>query len=393
MPSVQSAPRATARPEQRLNPGQILLLAAAGPLIAGYLGIAALLALVTATAPGATLSTIGVLRTAGPGWLAVYHVPIDIVGHELGVLPLLPTALALALVGRSAGNAARRLEWDTPRSAARVIGAIGAAHAVFGTVITLLCAGGHVTASPVAAFFGAGLLAAAAATVGTARQCRLLPAALARADDATETGLRAGGFAVLGLAAVGAVVLAFGLLTSWSTAAQLFPPGFGGGLGMFLLSIAYLPNVLIGALSFAAGPGFAIGQVHLAQWSFHGGAVPAVPVLAALPVVQAHWWPVLMLLPAGVGVLVGLSCRDSSARPRSVAVAALVAAMSALVLAALAGGGMAGGPFDPVTVPSGALAVAVFLLVGVPGVLTVLLKGRGAVPEPEYEPEPEPEEE
>ncbi|HEY3751725.1 MAG TPA: DUF6350 family protein [Pseudonocardiaceae bacterium] len=401
MPSVRSAPRGTtARPEQRRGAGQVLLLASAGPLIAGYLGIAALLALVTATASGATLSTIGVLRAAGPGWLAVYHVPIDIVGHELGMLPLLPTALALALVGRSAGNAARRLEWDTPRRAARVISAVGAAHGVFGLVIALLCAGGTVSASPVAAFFGPGLLAAAAATVGTARQCWLVSAALARADDATETGLRAGGLAVFGLAAVGTVVLAVGLLASWSTAARLFhaaAPGFGPGLGMFLLSLAYLPNVLIGALSFTAGPGFAIGQVQLAQWAFHGGALPAVPVLASLPVTQAHWWPVLMLLPAGVGVLVGLSCRNSSARTRSVAVAALVAAVTWLVLAALAGGAMAGGPFDPVTVPSGALGAAVFLLVAGPGMLTVPLTGRGVVTEPsaepEEEPEPEPEEE
>jgi hypothetical protein len=58
---------------------------------------------------------------------------------------------------------------------------------------------------------------------------------------------------------------------------------------------------------------------------------------------------------------------------------------------------MAGGPFDPVTVPSGALGAAVFLLVAGPGMLTVPLTGRGVVTEPsaepEEEPEPEPEEE
>jgi hypothetical protein len=110
-----------------------------------------------------------------------------------------------------------------------------------------------------------------------------------------------------------------------------------------------------------------------------------------LPMVAAHWWPILMVLPAGVGVLVGRSCQDSSGRVRSVAVAALVAAVSWLVLAALAGGALAGGPFSPVTVPSGALAAAVFLLVAVPGVLTALLAGRHALPEPEPEPGPEQE--
>src|ERR1700754_5084886 len=102
MPTLQSVRRTAALgPEPRQHAGQALLLAAAGPVVTGYLGIAALLAPANATAPGATLSTGGVLRAAAPGWLAVYHVPVDIAGHELGMLPLLPTALVLALVARS----------------------------------------------------------------------------------------------------------------------------------------------------------------------------------------------------------------------------------------------------------------------------------------------------
>jgi ABC-type Co2+ transport system permease subunit len=112
-----------------------------------------------------------------------------------------------------------------------------------------------------------------------------------------------------------------------------------------------------------------------------------------------------MLLPAGIGVLVGMACRDVAdrlmTRLRAVVVAALAAAVSWLVLAALAGGALGDGPFDPVIVPAGSLAVSVFLLIAIPGALTVWLAPR--VPAllaiddtdeiEEFEEEPETEEE
>lgn len=386
MPTLQSVSYGTAArsgADHRGGAGRALLVASVGPLVIGYLGIAALLALVTATAPGADVSTAGVLAAAAPAWLAAYHVPVDIAGHELGMLPLLPTALMMLLVARTAGNTARRLDLYTPRSAVKLICAIGFTHAVFGAVLALMCSGARVGASAVIAFFVAGVFGALAATLGTAGPCGMGAAVLDRADPATAAGLRAGALAVAGLVGVGAAVFALGSLASWSTAVRLFQvtaPGAGGGLGMVLLSVAYLPNALIGTLSFVAGPGFGIGSASVAQWTFHAGPVPAMPLLAALPAVEAYWWIFLMLLPAGVGVLVGFACRrfteQRGARVRAVLLAALVAAVSWLVLAALAGGALANGPFDPVTVPAGLLAAAVFLFVAVFGVSTVWLAGR-----------------
>lgn len=387
MSTLESDRQAAADPErsgERVpGGGRALLLAAAAPLVTGYVGVAAVFALVTATAPGATLSTGGVLRAAASGWLAGYHVPITIHGHELGLLPLLPTALVLALVARTAANTAYRMEWDTPRSAAKLIGAIATAHGVFAAVLAATAT----TASPVVAFFVAGILAAVAATAGTARPCGLADAVLARADDTTVAGLRAGRLAVLGLFAVGVIVFAACLIMSWSTAVHMFQataPGAGSGLGMFLLSVAYLPNVLIGTLSFVAGPGFAIGRAVVAPLRVHAGPIPGVPVLAPVPVAEAHWWIALLALPVAAGVLAGLRCRDL----RSVGVAALMAGVTWLVLAALAGGALAGGPFDPVTVPAGLLAVAVFGFVAIPGALTASLAGREKAPEEPTQEEP-----
>ena len=72
---------------------------------------------------------------------------------------------------------------------------------------------------------------------------------------------------------------------------------------------------------------------------------------------------VVLLLPAGRSAcwVFGLSCvrrgAPTSARPRFArSVAALVVAFGCLVLAAFAGGTVAAGPFNPVTVPAGSLA-------------------------------------
>lgn len=394
---------------------RVLATAMLIPLVVGYLGIAAVLALITVT--GGTFTLPGVLLAAGPAWLAAFHVPITITGHELGVLPLLPTALLLLLVARAARTAADRLDLTEPRAALRVVAPVTAAHAGLATLIALL-ATGPVTASPILAFAITGAFATAAATVGVARPCGLLSVALRRADHVVEVGLRAGRLATIGLVAVGALTFTVGLIASWSTSVALFrtgAPGFADGLGMLLLSVAYLPNVLVGTLSFTAGPGFGIGTVAIAQWRFHAGPIPAVPVLAPLPADEGHWWIFLMLLPAAVGVLTGLACRGVATqviiRVRAVAIAALVAAVSWLVLAALAGGALAAGPFDPVIVPAGSLAASVFLLIAIPGALTVWLADRAPAllapdddddydeyeddppeePEPEEEPEPDPD--
>src|SRR5437763_1879480 len=116
-----------------------LVLLAIGPLLAGYVAIAASLALTAALAPGARFSTLGVLIAAGPAWLAAYHVPVSIAGHELGVLPLLPTILVLALLARAAAGAADRMDARTPRAARSILIVAGGTHAIAGTLLAALC--------------------------------------------------------------------------------------------------------------------------------------------------------------------------------------------------------------------------------------------------------------
>jgi hypothetical protein len=383
-PDVADA--ASGRVVSRTERARVLALAAGGPVIASYAAVSALLALVAAATPGAGLSTGGVLGAAGPAWLVAFHVPVTLAGHDLGVLPLLPTLLVLALVARTAADAIARLGASTPAGAMPVLGTVAVTHAVFGGLLAAICSGAAVRASPVVAFFVCGVLAGLAAAVGAARRCGLLRAALTRADDVTRSGLRAGVAGTAGLFGGGALILTGALIGSWPTAVAVFrvdAPGVGAGLGMLLLSVAYLPNAVVASASFAAGPGFSIGASSFGPLLAHPGPVPALPLLAAAPVGPHRWSVLLMLLPAAIGVLVGWMARripgttpgTTLTRCRAVGVAAICVALGALVLAAMSGGTLGGGRFDPVTVPAGLLAVSVFAWVAVIGSVVVWLAG------------------
>lgn len=376
---------------------------AVGPLVTGYLAIATLLAVVTGIASNARFTTSGVLTAALPSWLAAHQVPIEIFGLELGVLPLLPTVGVAVLTARAAARAAGRLELHHPRQATAVVGTVAAAHGVAGLLVAGLTVDAQVAADPLAALYYPALVSALAATAGVARRCGLLDALARKADAVAVAGMRAGALAVVLLLTAGGAVLTFGLLTSISTAKGLFPMGAGNAAGMLLLSIGYLPNAMVAATSFIAGPGFSLGTFTVAPLEFHGGPLPGVPLLAALPEHRAAWWPALFVLPLIVGIVVGRRLRDVDddpvARLRAVAVATGVVAVCFVVLAGTAGGRLGKGAFDPVSMRAVALSIALVLWTAIPGAFVAWFGGPRAAAEPlpgliddEPEPdEPEPE--
>jgi hypothetical protein len=403
-----------ARPEEGMNElrhaGELsgaartkaLIAAAFGPLIAGYALVVALFALVTAIASIAHFSVPGVLRAAAPGLLAAYQVPVTIAGSPLGVLPLLGTIGVCALVAGSAAHTANRLGYREPGQAVNVVAPVAAVHALAGITIALTASGAGVRVEPLPAFLVPGLVSGLCATAGVANRCGLVAAARRQLDPVAVRGLKAGALGMAGLLAVGALVFTVSLVLSAHTMHELFAtnaPGFGSGVGMLLLSLGYLPNAVVSALAFAAGPGFSIGPISMTPFSFRGGDVPGLPLLAGMPEHFAHWWPMLMLLPAAVGTLVGWSLRrsdeDPRARLRTVAIAGALVGFGCVLLGTLAGGRLGSGSFNPVSIPVGLMSVAAFGWIVVPGGLVAWLAGPRlrpvAAPPVEYEEDDEPE--
>ncbi|MCS7482238.1 DUF6350 family protein [Umezawaea endophytica] len=354
---------------------RVLVMTAAGSVVIGYAAVAALLALIAATATNAAFSTTGVLTAAAPGWLVAHHVPLRFEGSaQLGVLPLLPTALLMLLAGRAAAGAADRLGLYEPLQARGVVFCIAGAHAITGGTIALLMGDGPVRATPAVAFFGCAAVSGVAATIGVAQRCGLVEVLIDRIDPVARRGMRAGLLALFVLGGLGSLLVALGLAFSWTTTSGLFAGAdstFGVGLGLFLLCLGYLPNAVVAALSYVVGAGFSIGPVSMTPTRFVGGDVPAVPLLAALPEARLGFLSGLLLLPLVLGGVVGWYCRKISDRPstrlRAVLVAGVTVAVVSLVLAATAGGNLGDGPFNPVTVPAGLLSVLVLGWIVVPG--------------------------
>ncbi|SEP91080.1 hypothetical protein SAMN05216188_101881 [Lentzea xinjiangensis] len=374
----------TVRPPEfsRSERVRVLVAAAVGSVVVGYAAVAAVLALVSATATYAEFSTGGVLSAAAPAWLAAHHVPLRFDAGQLGVLPLLPTALLMLLVGRTAAGAADRLGLYEPLQARGVVLSIASAHAVVGGTIALLMGEGVVRATPAVAFFGCAAVSGLAATIGVARRCGLVEVVFDKLDPVALHGLRSGFMALFALVSAGALAVAAGLAASWPRTSELFAgtgPTLGVALGVFLLCLGYLPNAIIAGFSYVAGAGFSLGGVEVTPVQFVGGVVPPVPLLAAMPENGSPFSPAVLAGAAAIGLFVGWTCRKVSDRPtsrvRAVLVAAVTAAVGSLVLAATAGGRLASGAFDPVTVPAGLLALLVALWVLVPGALVAWLAG------------------
>jgi len=385
---------------------RVLLAAVTGPVLASYAATVALVALLSVTA-GAEWSLAGTLRAAVPFWLAAHQVPLSITAPgaaaaPFGVLPLLPTVGLAVLVARSAGGAAVRLGWYEPVRLGLLAAVFGGVHGGLGLLVAVLAPSSRIAAAPAHALLGCAVISAMAATCGGMRAARLDTVASPLLPPWAVRGVRAGLAGLAALLAAGALCTFGGLLLSAATAHEVLA-GWGGAIGgqfgVTALSIAYLPNAAVAALSWTSGPGLSVGAVSVTPFSTTAGPLPAVPLLAALPEPGPAPWRVLVFaLPLLAGVLVARHCRripgDPTDRLHAVVTAGAVASSGCFVLAILAGGRLGGGAFDPVRIPPASLAIAVFVWLVLPAGLIVGLADRStrgpgvladAVPEPDPE--------
>ena len=85
---------------------------------------------------------------------------------------------------------------------------------------------------------------------------------------------------------------------------QVLAPGIFGSLLLLILNLLYLPNVAIAALSYASGAGFAVGAgTHLSPFTQDIGQIPALPLLAGLPVNSNKWILLFSIVIIALGAL------------------------------------------------------------------------------------------
>lgn len=221
---------------------------------------------------------------------------------------------------------------------------------------------------------------------------------IARVPHTVRRVVRAGLAATAVIVGVGAAIVGAGLVLHAGRAATVMS-NLDGGLSASLLmaavSMAYLPNVAIWGSALSVGPGFAVGaKTSVTLGGVHVGALPAVPLLAALPANGAP--PTLarfaVIAPIAAGLLAGwLLARSRVLHPPTAdgpwwqgqrvmdavwgLAAGAVAGLAMGILAWLSGGPVGPGRMAQVGPSAWHVGIAVLVEVGVLAATTTWLLG------------------
>jgi hypothetical protein len=294
---------------------------------------------VLAVAWGTARTTAAAIRP-GSSWFVVRWVVASAVGG-----PMLIAAIALAVI-HDASSVLTELQ--TP-SALRAFGGVLAVHLI-------------------------------GAAIGVGSRVVRRPSMAARLPGWLPEAGRAAAAGVLALFGLSGVIAVGSMVVHWSTMHDLYAitDSVFGQLSLTLLSVLYVPNVIVGTAAVAVGSSAHIGLATFSSFTVLGGDVPAVPVLAAVPSPPlGPVWVVLLIVAAASAVAVGQQCaRRPLPLPEAAAKLAVASALAAVVMAVLgyAGGGQLGN-FGEVGVDQTTFGPAVFLWFVTIGGLTVAMTG------------------
>jgi Family of unknown function (DUF6350) len=186
------------------------------------------------------------------------------------------------------------------------------------------------------------------------------------------------------LAACGAVLGAGSLmvpLSAYKAGVAALRPGVVGSVLLLLASLCYLPNSVIWAIAYMLGPGFAFGiGTAVSPAGSALGAIPAFPMLAALPVGSAAAFPAwigffVLVVPYLAGALAGLMTVRIAPTPSLEAAplwGLLTGTLTAVVLgfgAKFSGGPLGAGRLASVGPAAGEVGLVAVLEIGVTAAL------------------------
>jgi len=186
----------------------------------------------------------------------------------------------------------------------------------------------------------------------------------------------------------GGITLIIGLIRTFPAAAtvqNLAAPGAAGGFGMALLGVGFLPNAVVAATGFSSGVGFTIGRGTYTPFGSAPTELPAVSLLAAAPDghLLARSTLLLLIFPLLAAIVVGRSVVQQFAfrtdRLAAAGGAAVVGALSCMVLAVVASGGVRGGAWASSGVPPVPFGLVIGLVFAVVSGLFILVAGTSAV--------------
>lgn len=271
-------------------------------------------------------------RLAGQAWLLIHGVPLllDTVGTgaaarpESGVLSLIPLGLSLIpfLLAWRAGRRLARASY-TDQLWQALLGS-WLVYAAFGLTTGFICRTSDVGISLWSAALAPLVPFALGMVVGARREAgswsRLIGvdavAWLSRTSQHSRwagsylgSAVKAGYLALMASLAMSAVLLAVDLFIHWNLVVAVYEALDAGALGGAVLTIAqlgFLPNLVVFALAWISGAGFALGVGSQAgALGSAVGPLPSIPVFAALPAGSLDFGFAALVVPVLAGTLAG----------------------------------------------------------------------------------------
>ncbi|MFL6156173.1 MAG: DUF6350 family protein [Marmoricola sp.] len=266
--------------------------------------------------------TTDALRVGADAWLTGHGSHLTLTGLPLGITPLALTMMLVLVTfrcGRWAGRNAQAVTDD--KTLAGGVATFAGAYVVIAVIVCTLATTSGATPGVSRSVLGALLISVLAGGLGQAVGTARFDGWLERVPAwGREVALGAISGALL-LVAAGALLVGVSLLFSFNEASEIFSRlnlSTGDALTYTVVMALVAPNLALLGSAYLLGPGFAIGTgTTISPTAVSLGAVPAVPVLAALPGdgPAPGWLVVLMGVPAlAAAIGAGIGRRDGEAQ-------------------------------------------------------------------------------
>ncbi|MDK4272635.1 cell division protein PerM [Corynebacterium pseudodiphtheriticum] len=295
---------------------------------------------IVAIAVGALLSTsqsIALLPTiTATAWLVFHAAPVAGDGVVLASVPLLPALITFALSARQVRVSVRKrfsiidllmiFVWSlvTP---------------LLFTVVALLMLADAQTVYPVtvppigSVMFSVALVHLLAFVFGLGPKAWRALARRYGIPQSILEGVVIGAKTLLWLCLAAVIVAVIFLVVGWGRQAEImaaYPQASGSGrLALVMLSLAYIPNIIVGVGGVLLGSEYQFGAGSVSLFETHLVPLPPLPVMGMVPPTSASWAWIGLFIPVAVIIVVMLRMRPSP-------VMTLSAGFTAWVLTAVA---------------------------------------------------------
>lgn len=295
-------------------------------LMSGVLVVAAMAAVWATNGFGSTEFS-SVAAMSAHLWLLIHGVPLDlsaVFGASAGTMTLVPLGLSILPLlfcyrsGRRLARASYEGEFLIPVLSGSVTYALicsavygwaspspkplqvlNAALVPLGIVVVGLMWGGYREARSLSRMVG----------VDTAEQISQMSQYSRWAGSYVWAMVRAAVVAAVAFVGLGALLLALGILGGWSQVVATYQELHAGAVGdaaVTLLQLGFLPNLVIYAMAWSTGAGFAFGAgTSIGLTSSTVGSLPMLPLLGAVPNSLGGVGLLGLLVPVVAGAVAG----------------------------------------------------------------------------------------